>query len=57
MPIQVTIAEIQILQQDSILLHQFVKDQPGKNKEVENAAKRIDSFAGMLMGMGVTIQI
>jgi len=57
MPITVTIAQIQILQQDSNLVRGFVDDQPGKNKEVEDAVKRIEEFVGKLMGMDVHIQI
>jgi hypothetical protein len=57
MAITVSIAQIQILQQDAALVRQFVKEQPGKNKGVENAAKRMEEFVEQLMGMDVTIQI
>jgi len=57
MPITVSIAQIQILQKDAILVRGFVNDQPGKNKEAEDAAKRMEEFAIALMGMDVQIQI
>jgi len=56
MPITVTIAQIQILQQDSNLVRRFMGEQPGKNKEAEDAAKRIEEFAAKLIGMDVQIQ-
>jgi len=57
MPIQVTIAEIQMLRQDTMEVLGFIKDQPGKHKETEAAAKRMEEFAEKLMGMDVQIQI
>ncbi len=57
MALTVSIAQIQILQKDATLLRGFVNEQPGKNREAEAAAKRIEEFVEQLMGMDVTIQI
>ena len=57
MPITVSIAQIQILQNDAVMVRGFVDGQPGKNKEAEDAAHRMEEFARKLMGMDVQIRI
>jgi len=57
MALTVSIAQIQILQKDAAMVRGFVKDQPGKNREAEEAAKRIEGFVEQLMGMDVQIKI
>jgi len=39
------------------MVRKFVDEQPGKNREAETAAKRIEEFVETLMGMDVQIQI
>jgi len=57
MALTVSIAQIQILQKDASMIRRFVDEQPGKNRETEAAAKRMEEFAEQLMGMDVQITI
>ena len=57
MPIQFTIADVLILQQDAHAVKEFVQAQPGRNREIEDAILRIEKFADSLVGIDITFQI
>lgn len=57
MALQVTIAEIQVLQKDAHLVSAYIKALPGNHKEEEEAVERIQGFVDALMGMDVHIKI
>ena len=57
MALQVTIAQIQVLQKDAQLVTAHVNGLSGNNKDLEAAVERIQGFVEALMGMDVHIKI